>query len=163
VTCKRTFRSLLLSVALSLTLGVAGVAATEPTVGGTLSAGGNSIHVFSNGNVPAHVSMTATDVTLSETSFDIQPGQTHDLTFTGGAVGSVSALYTTSALNQAGDKGSAQLTLRLIPGVTPPSLFSTPVGPTSLGYLLMGALLLLAVLFLLWRFRPWTYRLTRAP
>src|SRR5689334_11330731 len=99
---KRRFCVSLLSslAALSLALGVAGTAAAadpQPTVGGTLSAAGKTIHVFSNGNVPAHVTMTSDvpGLTFSTPEFDIRPGETVDLTFqTSRADGTVTALYT---------------------------------------------------------------------
>ena len=146
-----------LLTALSLVLGAASVAAAAepsaiPTVGGTLSAEGKNISVYSNGNVPAHVTLSATDVKLSETSFDIQSGETHSLTFSGPkAVGTVTALYTTIP-TPGTEAGSAELVLNLIPGKVPP--------PSPWGPILLTSLLLLAVLFLLWRFRPWRYRLS---
>jgi hypothetical protein len=153
VTCKRTFRSLLLSAALTLSVGVAGVAAAGPTVGGTLSAEGHNISVFSNGNVPAHIHMTASDVVLSESDFDLQPGETHHLTFSGPkATGDVTALYTTVAVTESGETGSAALNLRLTPGVPPPPSPVLPVG--------LSLLLLIGLLLLLRRTRPWRYRLS---
>ena len=156
---RTALRSLLsLTAALVLVTGAASAAAAAspaPTVGGTLSAEGKTIHVLSNGNVPAHVYMTASDVKLSETDFTILPGQTHDLTFSGSkAVGTVTALYVTEPTDGT-ESGSASLTLSLIPGRTPPP----PLNPTLPALLLLT---LAGVLILLRRTKPWTLRLTRA-
>lgn len=125
-----------------------------PTVGGTLSAAGKTIEVYSNGNVPAHVTMSATDVTLSETEFDLLPGETHTLTFSGAkATGTVSALYTTIARFANGESGSAKLTLALAPFKAPPV--------NLLPYVLVGLLVALALVLALRRLRPWEWRITR--
>jgi hypothetical protein len=119
-------------LALTLSVGAGAVLAADPsptvqpTVGGTLSAGGRTIEVYSNGNVPSHVHMTAEVVTLSESDFDILPGQTHRLTFSGPkAVGTVSALYTTIP-HPGEESGSATLTLNLTPGKYIPPFDWTP-------------------------------------
>lgn len=136
----------------------------QPTVGGTLSAEGKTITVLSNGNVPAHVTMTAESVTLSETEFDIQPGTTHTLTFEGKAVGSVTALYTTAALTDKGDRGSAQLTLRLVPGKVPPPPFTLgDFGPGGRGVPLWIALVIAALALLAYRLKVWRWRLVTKP
>jgi hypothetical protein len=151
-------RAVAAAMLLSLVLGSVALAADpsptiQPTVGGTLSAAGKTITVFSNGNVPAHVTMSAEQVTLSETSFDIQPGQTHDLTFKGKATGHVTALYSVIPVEGA-DAGSAQLTLGLDPVTLPP--------PSPLGTILWSVLIALAVVFVTWRLKPWRLRLVRA-
>jgi hypothetical protein len=140
--------------AILASLVLVGVAlAADPTVGGELAAGGNSVHVTSNGNVPAHVVMSADAVALSVTEFDLQPGETHDLTFTGKAVGTVSATYHAIVTGQ--ETASATLTLNLVAHVPPP-----PFDPTIPG---IAGLLIAATLLLVRRLRPWRWRLVTNP
>lgn len=145
---------LLLTLAAIAAAGAGAVrAADEPTVGGTLSAAGNTITVYSNGNVPARVSMSAESVTLSRTEFTILPGETVNLTFSGRAVGHVSATYT--IIPVAGQEtGSATLTLGLEP-VTPPP---PPFDPTPFG---IGFVAITGLLLLWRRVRPDKWRIVR--
>lgn len=140
-----------LLVSLVLTGGVL-AADVEPTVGGELSAGGNHIQVLSNGNVIAHVVMEAESVSLSTYEFDLNPGQTRELTFTGKAGGAVSATY--HALVTGQETATATLSLNLVPRV--PETY-----PFAL-FLLIGVFLL-GFLLAMRRLRPWRWRIdTRA-
>ncbi len=147
--------AVVLSALVSLALaGAAGVraASPEPTVGGTLAVDGKTISVYSGGNVPAHVYLTATDARLSESDFEIAPGATHSLTFSGPAVGTVTALYVTDVAGQ--ESGSAALTIGLVPAHVPPPPFDwAPVG--------LGGIVTFGMMLLLRRWRPWRYRLVR--
>lgn len=145
-------RSLAAAALVSLALAGA-VLAADPTVGGQLSAGGNRITVQSNGNVPARVSMAAESVTLSVTTFELQPGESRDLTFTGKAVGYVNATY--EALVDGQETATATLSLNLEP--VPP----TP--PSPLGAILIGLLLLAGLAFIVRRLHPWTWRIVVNP
>lgn len=154
---KTTARSIAAAVAaLVLTFAVgtgAAFAADPPTVGGTLSVSGNTITVFSNGNVPAHVTMDAEVVVLSETEFDLAPGETHELSFTSeSATGQVTALYTVIP-TKGQDAGSATLVLNLKPYVA----------PVNFGPILLGIAGLLAVMFLAYRVKPWRWRIVTTP
>lgn len=145
---------------LSLVLGgVAFAASPVPTVGGTLSAAGNSITVLSNGNVTAHVVMAAEYVTLSETAFDLAPGQSHELTFTGKATGYVSATYTIVATGT--ETASATLSLNLVPRPVVAPLSLGDFGPGGRGAPVWIIVLILAVALILRRVKPWQWRLTR--
>jgi hypothetical protein len=144
---KTALRAAVVATLASLVLaGVAIAASPQPTVGGTLSAAGRTITVLSNGNVVAHVTLTAEKVTLSETSFDIAPGQSHSVTFTGEPLGYVSALYAIPP-KIGEDGGSATLSLNLKPYV-PPANYSAGI----IAILLIGG-----CAFLLLRYRPWRY------
>lgn len=151
----RTFASVAASALVSLALAGAVLAAEPPTVGGTLSAAGDTIYVMSGGNVPASVVLTATDVTLSVDEFIIQPGETQEVTFSGAkAIGTVTAVY--SILPMEGQEaGSATLTLALEPMQTP--------APSPLPAILFGLLLLAGFAFLMRRLRPWRWRIQFAP
>lgn len=147
----RTLASVAAAALVSLALAGA-VLAVEPTVGGELSAARNRITVKSNGNVPATIRMSAESVTLSVTQFDLLPGESRDLTFTGKAVGYVSATY--EAMVEGQETASATLSLNLVP-VPPPA-------PSPIPGILTGLLVLAGLAFATWRIRPWRFRLVRA-
>jgi hypothetical protein len=138
----------LASVALA---GAGGIRAASPTVGGTLSAVGNTVTVKSNGNVPARITLSAEVVHLSETTFALDSGQSHTVTFAGDPVGKVYAAFAVVTGATSGDTNSLTLAVGLKP-YTPP-LDLAPYG---------AALLVFAGLVLaLRRWRPWQYRLAR--
>lgn len=136
--------------------GAGGLRAAEPTsaptVGGTLSVDGRTISVYSNGNVPATIFMSAEAVTLTETSFALLPGETRELTFSGEPDGRVTALYVAQAEGQ--ESGSAALSISLSPVPYVP--------PTDWAPLLLLAAVLGAFLLVLRRFRPWRWRIVTA-
>jgi hypothetical protein len=139
---------------LSIALGAAGaVRGADPTVGGTLSADRNTITVFSNGNVPAHVYMSAEFVTLSEADFELLPGEQHSLTFTGKAVGYVKALYVAVPVGGT-ESGTVELAIGLEPTRLAPVMDLTV--PFGIG------LTLLALIFIALRVKPWQWRIYRS-
>lgn len=145
-------RAAIAVAALFVTVGSVSAAEPLPLVGGTLSAAGDEITVLSQGNVPVHVDMVAESVTLSVSSFDLLPGDTRTLTFTGRAVGSVSATMT--ALSTSGEAGSATLTLGLEPA-------KTPAAPPAPWQPFVVLLILAAVGLAIRRLRPWELRIHR--
>lgn len=157
---KAALRVAVATLVLTIAVGTGAVAAAsptptdQPTVGGTLSVAGKTITVYSNGNVPAHITMSAESVTLSETSFDIQPYESHDLTFTGKADGRVTALYTTVAPD-GGESGSASLNISLVP--VPPK----PDQSGLIGAIALLLLLVMVALYIIRRVKPWRLRVSR--
>lgn len=154
----RPARLAALLVALA-SLGLAGAASVRaaeptpvPTVGGALSVANRTITITSRGNVPARIAMSATDVSVAQVAFTLDPGASRDVAYTGPVKGSVSATFT--ALSATGESGSATLTVNLIPGKAPPPQPDfTPLG--------LGAAAVLALALLARRLRPWQWRITR--
>lgn len=138
-------------VALALVAGAAGItlaASPSPTVGGVLSAVGNTITVKSNGTVPARITMSAEAVTLSESAFLLEPGASHSLTFTGAAQGHVYAAFAVVML-AGGEANSVTLGVTLKP-------YSPPFDPSPY---VPWVLVVVAVGFVAARLRIWRWRI----
>ena len=139
-------------LAIALAGGSASAASPEVgTVGGRLAAVDHTVTVTSQGTLPVRVTMSAEVVDLTLDSFDLQPGETRELSFTGDPVGRVYATFSTRTTADASDSNSLTLSVGLKP-YTPPFDW-TPVG---LLILLSTACVLVAL-----RVRPWEFRLAR--
>lgn len=123
-----------------------------PTAGGVLSHDGKAILVRSDGNVPAHVTLTAEAVTLAESEFDMQPGEERVVSYTGEPKGRVGVTF--AVPGPAGGETSGVSLSLVLREYTPPPPYAAIAG---------GLLLLGGVAFLLARTKPWRYRLVRAP
>jgi len=142
----------MLIVGLFLLLTAHSASAAEPLIGGKLSAGGAEVIVVSQGTVPVLVTMTADAVSLSEATFQLAPGQSHRLTYSGESRGTVTAHLAQLPSLTGGDSASVDLVVHLKP--------YTP--PTDWSGILYGLLGLTALAVILRKVKPWRYRITRA-
>jgi hypothetical protein len=154
----RLRRAAIVSTVAGFVLAAAGAtvaASPAPTIGGKLAAVGNEVTVTSQGSVPVRVSLTADVVKLAVATFELQPGESRELTFEGDPLGRIYAKFTTvTTATTTADANSLQLSVGLKP-YTPPFDWS----PVVIGTLTVAAFALLARRLRIWR---WRIRLTTA-
>ena len=139
-------RRLLLPVLLLLALAPSARAAGPDLLGATLETSGSWVAVISKATIPTHIILSSEgDVTLAETTFDLQPNARRQVSYTGSGRGWVTARMT--ALKAQGSTGAVELRTWVLYTAPPPVPAGAPLWP--LAVLVMA----LFVIFTIRRYR----------